>query len=95
MGSSSQYFWLQYPADPHNFTSISRTQPPANLTVLSNLLLEMSSPYPISPEEVTNHTLMTVVIDLRAQLTSMSRRQDELIQLVLDLRQELTARVEP
>ena len=55
----------------------------------------MSSPYPISPEEVTNHTLMTGIIDLRAQLTSMSRRQDELIQLVLDLRQELTARVEP
>jgi len=64
----------------------------------------MSSPSPdssaavsqtVCSEEVTNQTLMSVIVDLRAQLTSMSRRQDELMELVLDLRRELKTRTEP
>ena len=64
----------------------------------------MSSPSPVSSaaasqtvrsEEVTNQTLMSVIVDLRAQLTSMSRRQDELMELVLDLRRELKTHTEP
>ncbi|KAF9654071.1 hypothetical protein BDM02DRAFT_3107313 [Thelephora ganbajun] len=54
-----------------------------------------TAPQIISSEEVTNQTLMSVIVGLRAQLTSMSRRQDELIELVLDLRRELATRAEP
>ena len=64
----------------------------------------MTSPSPVSstavsqtvcPEEVTNQTLMSAITDLRAQLTSVSRRQDELMELITDLRYELDTRGGP
>lgn len=37
---------------------------------------------------------MNVILDLRAQLTSLTHRQDELTELVTDLRRELQVRTE-
>ena len=64
----------------------------------------MPSPSPVSSaatsqtvcsEEVTNQALMKVIVDLQAQLTSLSRQQNELMELVTDLRRELGTRAEP
>ena len=48
----------------------------------------------IFSEAVTNQALMNVILDLRAQLTSLTHRQDELTELVTDLRRELQVRTE-
>ena len=77
------------------------SQFPTNLLIPPNPLLRMSPPPSVSPsaaasqEEVTNQTLMSVIMDLRAQLTSISRRQDEMMQLILNVRCEVETRTEP
>lgn len=40
-------------------------------------------------------TLMSAIMDLRAHLTTMTRRQDEVMQFVIDLRRELETRTRP
>jgi len=97
MGSSSQF-------SPPSFTlSVPRTKYPNRLTILSNPLPGMPSPSDSSAttsqtdcsEEVTNQALMSLIVDLRAQLTSMSRRQEQLMELVLNLRPDPATRAEP
>ena len=46
-------------------------------------------------EEVTNQALMSAIMDLRAQLTSLSHRQDWLMELITGLLHEFNARTEP
>jgi len=98
MGSSFQF------SPPSFALSIPRTIYLTRFIILSNPLPEMSSPSPdssattsqtVCSEEVTNQALMSLIVDLRAQLTSMSRRQEQLMELVLNLRPEPATRAEP
>lgn len=44
-------------------------------------------------EEVTNQVLINVICDLQTQLTTISRRQNELAELILNLQRELKTRI--
>ena len=45
--------------------------------------------------EVTNQALMSLIVELRTELASMSQRQNQLMQLVLDLQRQPGPRVGP
>ena len=45
-------------------------------------------------EKVTNQTLMGLIVTLQAQLASMSRQQDQLMQVVLHLQRQSASHAE-
>lgn len=100
------YKWAPVPSSiPPSFAlSVHRTKYLTCLTAFSSPFPAMSSPSPdssattsqtVCSEEITNQALMSLIMDLRAQLTSMSRRQEQLMELVLNIRPEPATRAEP